>query len=95
MSQDQESFSSEEDALVAMRTVWGATTQSAEDLEQFCPTAKVCKNVAELGIHGMDDETMANSLRTEWKRQLKADGKVPDDVQTIAELIAAQAESQP
>ena len=95
MSQDQESFRSEEDVLTAMRGVWGAQSMSAEDLEQFCPTAKVCKNVAELGIKGMDDENTASALRTEWKRMLEADGKVPENVQTIGELVATIVESQP
>jgi hypothetical protein len=84
----------QEDTLEALRTVWGTNTQTAEDLEQFCPTAKVCKNVANLGIKGMDDEKMANALRSEWKQQLQRDGKIHEDAETIADLVAAADESR-
>lgn len=95
MSNDQDrSFRSEEDALAAMRTVWSANAMTAEDLEQFCPTTKICKNVSDLGIKGMDDEAMADDLRSEWKRQLQRDGKVPEDVQSIGDLVASMTEPQ-
>lgn len=84
----------QDETLAALRGVWGANTQSAEDLEQFCPTAKVCKNVADLGIKGMDDDNMAVALRSEWKAMLESDGKLRDDAETIADLVAAAEESQ-
>jgi hypothetical protein len=92
---DSDRFNSEEDVLEAMRTVWGSNSMTSADLEQFCPTAKVCKNVADLGIRGMDDEDMAHSLRAEWKNMLERDGKIPDNVETIGDIVASMTETQP
>lgn len=92
---DQDRFDSEEDALEAMRTVWGASALTAADLEQFCPTTKVCKNVSDLGIKGMGDEEMAADLRSEWKNMLQRDGKLPENAESIGDMVASMTESQP
>jgi hypothetical protein len=73
------------EALNVLRDIWSADGQEPVVVEELAPapTGKVCKNTAMLGIKGMDDPGMADAMRSEWRKQLAAEGKMRPGAQSI------------
>jgi len=80
------------EALNVLRDIWSADGQAPAEVEELAPvpTGKICKNTAMLGIKGMEDEGMADAMRSEWRKQLAAEGKMRPGSQSIG---AARADT--
>jgi hypothetical protein len=78
------------EARHVLRDIWSADGQAPAEIEELAPTptGKVCKNTAMLGIKGMEDEGMAAAMRSEWRRQLAADGKLRPGAQSVGAGVA-------
>jgi hypothetical protein len=75
-------------ALGVLRDIWGTDEAAEPEIRALEPTGKICKNTAMLGIKGMEDEGMADAMRSDWRRQLANEGKLPSGARSIAELRA-------
>ena len=75
-----------EEVLGALREVWSAQGQSAEDIEESCGTTKSCKKMADVGFDGLAEETDGD-LHLAWRTQLAREGKLNPGTGSVRDLV--------
>jgi hypothetical protein len=82
-----------DDALNVLRSVWSATGQTAEDVDEACGDIKACKRMADVGFAGLAEETDGD-LRLAWRTQLAREGKLNPDAGSVRDLVMPPAEAR-
>ncbi|MDP8928754.1 MAG: hypothetical protein M3O70_09310 [Actinomycetota bacterium] len=86
-------------ALSALRNVWGANEQTSADIEESCGNTKSCKSMEEVGFAGLadgaeGDQSKGNELRAGWKTQLEREGKQNTEAKSVRDLVFNPSESK-
>jgi hypothetical protein len=79
-----------DEMLSVLRDVWGASGQTAADLDDSCGT-KECRKMADVGFGGMAEET-GGDLRAAWRLQLARDGKLNPAAGSVRDLVLPEPE---
>jgi hypothetical protein len=74
-----------EEALEALRAVWAADGQRAEDLDDACGPTKNCKNMKDVTFDGMAEP--GTDLSAAWRERLRREGKLSASGGSIRDLI--------
>lgn len=96
MSDAREDATDGDRALSVLRGIWTAERQSAADIEAAPSSAKVCKNMKNIGFGGIapggaDGESTAapveEDLRSAWRDRLAREGKLVPGATTVRDLV--------
>lgn len=88
-------------ALSALRGIWGAQNQTSADIDESCGNTKSCKNMETVGFHGLaeDSETptkadrpIGTNLRAAWKMKLEREGKLNTEAGSVRDLVFGSGE---
>lgn len=77
------------EALEVLRGVWSAQGQSDADLDEACGHGKSCKNMANVGFDGSDED-----LRAAWRARLEREGKLKADGASLKDLVLGPAHAR-
>jgi len=83
-------MSQPDDALQVLREVWSAQGQTSADLDEACGTTRSCKKMADVGFDGMAGAD--GDLRAAWRDQLRREGKLDPQADSIRDLVLGPAE---
>jgi len=83
-------MSQPDDALQVLREVWSAQGQTSADLDEACGTTRSCKKMADVGFDGMAGAD--GDLRAAWRDQLRREGKLDPQADSIRDLVLGSAE---
>ncbi len=81
-----------EEALGVLREIWGASGQSARDVEEACGTGKSCQKMADVGFDGLAEQT-GGDLRAAWRTQLAREGKLDSSAGSVRDLVLSPAQA--
>jgi hypothetical protein len=89
-----------EQTLSVLRGIWSANGQTEDELEERfgTGTAKVCKNMANIGFGGMGkgarqaaggttNTPVDHDVRAAWRAQLEREGKIPPQAESVGESL--------
>jgi hypothetical protein len=74
-----------DEAIDALRTVWAAEGQRAEDLDEACGPTKSCKNMKDISFDGLAEP--GSDLGAAWREKLRREGKLSEAGGSIRELV--------
>jgi len=74
-----------------LRSVWSASGQSRDDLEEAFGSAKSCKRMQDVGF---DDMAEGDDVRTAWRATLEREGKLNEAGGTVRDLVMGQASAR-
>ncbi len=78
-----------EEALGVLREIWGASGQSARDVEEACGTGKSCQKMADVGFDGLARD--GGDLRAAWRDQLAREGKLDPAAGSVRDLVLPES----
>lgn len=85
-----------DEALSVLRGIWTANGQSAADIEAAPSSAKVCRNMKNIGFGGIaaggaDGDSTAGpvdgEVRSAWRDRLEREGKVVPGSSSLRDLL--------
>ncbi|KWX05469.1 hypothetical protein C3Y87_20710 [Carbonactinospora thermoautotrophica] len=81
-------------ALSVLRDIWHARAQTSAEIEEACGNTKACKRMAQVGFHGIADDSSStgsssvnDDLRAAWKAKLEREGKLYPGATSVRDLI--------
>jgi hypothetical protein len=74
-----------DEMLSVLRDVWGATGQTAADVDESCGT-KECRRMADVGFGGLAEETDGD-LGAAWRLLLAREGKLNPAAGSVRDLV--------
>jgi hypothetical protein len=73
-------------ALQVLRSVWSASGQTAQEVDEACGDVRACKRMADVGFDGMAEETDGD-LRLAWRTRLAREGKLNPAAGSVRDLV--------
>ena len=64
----------QDDAAQVLRSIWGVTGQTADDLDDDCGPTKACRNMRDVSFDGMAEP--GTDLAQAWRDRLRREGKL-------------------
>jgi hypothetical protein len=74
-----------DEAVEALRTVWAADGQRADDLDEAFGPAKNCRNMKDVTFDGMAEP--GSDLSAAWRERLRREGKLSTSGGSIRDLV--------
>jgi len=74
-----------DEAVEALRAVWAADGQRAEDLDEACGPTKSCRNMKDVTFDGMAEP--GTDLSAAWRERLRREGKLSTSGGSIRDLV--------
>jgi hypothetical protein len=80
-----------DEAVDVLRTVWAASGQRSEDLDEAAGPTKSCRNMKDVSFDGMAEP--GTDLRAAWKEKLRREGKLRESGGSIRDLVLGAGET--
>ena len=74
-----------DEAVEALRAVWAADGQRADDLDEAFRPAKSCRNMKDVTFDGMAEP--GSDLSAAWRERLRREGKLSTSGGSIRDLV--------
>jgi hypothetical protein len=74
-----------DEAVEALRAVWAADGQRADDLDEACGPTKSCRNMKDVTFDGMAEP--GSDLTAAWRERLRREGKLSTSGGSIRDLV--------
>ncbi len=78
-----------DEAVEVLRSVWSASGQTSDDLDEIFGPAKSCKNMQNVGFDGFAGS--GGDLRDAWRATLEREGKLTDRPGSVRDLVLGPA----
>jgi len=79
-----------DETVEILRGIWGASEQTAGDLDELFGPAKSCKSMQNVGFDGLAGSD--GDMRAAWRATLQREGKLNDQPGSVRDLVLGAPE---
>jgi len=79
-----------DETVQILRGIWGASEQTAGDLDELFGPAKSCKSMQNVGFDGLAGSD--GDMRAAWRATLQREGKLNDQPGSVRDLVLGAPE---